>query len=181
VARRAGVTDFAIFGSPAYLERRGRPSALADLAEHACVLFRGHGGRTTWSLTGPNGEESIDVTGPISVDHMAFVARAAVAGIGLALLPIPLALGSAPDGELEVVLPDYRMPGAALSVVLPSSAYVPARIALLRDFLVERLSEHFALATRTCQKHLRPASPSAAVKGSFGRGGKRRGRRRRAS
>jgi DNA-binding transcriptional LysR family regulator len=155
VARRIGVTGLAIFGSPDYLKRNGRPRTLAEVAKHPCVLFRAHGGRATWTLDGPNGKESVEVTGPVSVDHLGFAARAVSAGSGLALLPVPLVRGFARIGRLEVVLPEYRVGGAALSVVLPSSTFVPARVALLRDFLVARLSEEIERSTKACEKHQR--------------------------
>lgn len=153
VARRVGSTDFAIFGSPGYLDRKGRPRTLADVAKHPCVLIRGHAGRSTWTLTGPNGDESVEVSGPMSVDHLAFAARAVAAGVGLGLLPVALVRSFARIGPLEVVLRDYSAKGGALFIVLPSSAFVPARVALLRDFLVERLSEQIQRATQECKSH----------------------------
>jgi DNA-binding transcriptional LysR family regulator len=151
IARRAGATDLAIFGSHEYLKQNGRPETLASLTMHRCVIYRARGGRATWTLTGPNGEESVEVSGPLSVDHLAFVARAAAAGMGLALLPTPLVRGFGVGKSLEVVLPEYSVRGAALHVVLPSSAFVPIRVALLRDFLVERLSEEISHATKACE------------------------------
>jgi hypothetical protein len=56
-------------------------------------------------------------------------------------------------GELEVVLPGYRMVGGALHAVLPSHAFVPARVALLRDFLIEKLGGNLARAERECTAH----------------------------
>lgn len=162
VARRAGMTDFAIFGSPDYLNRKGHPRSLADVAGHSCVLFRGHAGRATWTLTGPKGDESVEVSGPISVDHMAFAARAVSAGMGLGLLPIALVAGVAKIGPLEVVLREYRMKGGALYVVLPSSAFVPARVAVLRDFLVDRLSSELKKAHESCASHQKGARTRGA-------------------
>jgi DNA-binding transcriptional LysR family regulator len=153
VARRVGSTDFAIFGSPAYLDRNGRPRKLADVARHPCVMLRGHAGRATWTLTGPNGDESVEVSGPISVDHLAFAARAVAAGVGLGLLPIALVSAFARIGPLEPVLRDYRLGGGALFVVLPTAAFVPARVGLLRDFLVARLSDELDRANATCRAH----------------------------
>jgi hypothetical protein len=37
------------------------------------------------------------------------------------------------------VLPDHRATGAELSLVSPPTAYEPARVSLLRDFIAERL------------------------------------------
>jgi hypothetical protein len=38
------------------------------------------------------------------------------------------------------VLPRYRGPSAPINLVFPSSQFVPQRVALLRDFLLERLN-----------------------------------------
>jgi hypothetical protein len=37
-------------------------------------------------------------------------------------------------------------------VVLPSARYVPARVALLRDFLVEHLRQQLEAVNRQCKK-----------------------------
>jgi hypothetical protein len=37
--------------------------------------------------------------------------------------------------------------------VLPSSVFVPSRVALLRDFLVEHLSRGLAAAQKQCASH----------------------------
>ena len=100
----------------------------------------------------------------MSVDHLAFAARAISAGAGLALLPIPLVRGFARIGPLDVVLPGYKVGGAGLSVVLPSSAFVPARVALLRDFLVSRLSDEINRANKACESRHHAAKPVAKAK-----------------
>jgi hypothetical protein len=45
-------------------------------------------------------------------------------------------------------------------VLLPSAAYVPARVALLRDFLVEHLSKELTVVEAECEKK-RPRKPAA--------------------
>lgn len=176
VARRVGSSDMALFASPLYLKRRGRPKALSDLAEHECVLFRARGGRATFSLSGPNGDESVEVTGAINADDLDFVARAAVAGAGVALLPILAAGGFATLGKLEQILSEYRLAGAALHIVLPSSAFVPARVALLRDFLFEHLTRVMAEANRQCVAHEAKAADEARRRA--GKGGQTSRKRR---
>jgi DNA-binding transcriptional LysR family regulator len=139
VARRIGSTDLAMFASPKYLERRGRPKTLRDLAAHDMLFFRQRG-QATWTLTGPDGRPvTIELHGKLTGDDMSFLTRAAAGGAGIALIPAIHARGPAQRGELELLLPEYKLDGGALHVVLPSSSYVPSRVALLRDFLVERL------------------------------------------
>lgn len=155
VARRVGSVEHALFAAPSYLEKQGRPKTLADLAKHDCVFFRVRGDRTTWSFTGPNGEESVEVTGKIGADDMTFLTSAAIEGLGIVILPIPVASAALEAGALELVLPQYRTAGSALYVVLPSAAFVPVRVALLRDSIVENLSKELAEAQRQCQKQHR--------------------------
>jgi DNA-binding transcriptional LysR family regulator len=83
---------------------------------------------------------------------MAFCRAAAEAGAGIALLPLHTAIGSAAAGRIERVLPAWRDAGAALFVVLPSARHVPARVALVRDFLVARLERQLAESEARCRE-----------------------------
>jgi DNA-binding transcriptional LysR family regulator len=152
VARKVGTSTFALFAAPEYLSRRGTPKALADVSRHACVLFQSHGGRATWKLQGPDGEESVEVSGSLSADDLSFVASCVVAGAGIGLLPMPLAREAVQKGALRMVLKDYRIEGAGVHVVLPSAAFVPARVALLRDFLVTNLTKELAAIQSECSE-----------------------------
>jgi DNA-binding transcriptional LysR family regulator len=165
VARRVGASQRMLFASPEYLERRGRPETLPDLASHEVILFRARGGRATLELTGPNGDESVEVKGRLSADEMGFMGRLATAGAGIALLPVFTVRDAVRRGELEPVLPEYRRTGTALHVVLPSSSFVPARVALLRDFLVEYLAKVLEVAERECRgvHGAAPAKPKPAA------------------
>jgi len=163
VARRVGSLDIALFAAPSYLERRGRPKTLADLAHHDCVLFRATNGRATLTLTGPRGEESVEVRGRVSADDLAFLSPVISAGAGIGLVTLPHASVAVQRGELELVLPEYRLAGGGIYLVLPSSAFVPARVALLRDFLAERLARFFEEVQQRCAGHEREqrAAPSS--------------------
>jgi len=160
VARRVGTIEFALFAAPAYLRRRGRPRSLADLAAHDCVLFRARGGRARWQMSGPKGEETVNVGGHINADDIAFVAEMAQAGAGVALLPLNLAREVVRKRELMSVLSGFVAPGAPISVVLPSSEFVPSRVLLLRDALVEAISQELALMRRECGARQASRNPS---------------------
>jgi DNA-binding transcriptional LysR family regulator len=152
VTRRIGTADIAVFAAPSYLKRKRTPESLSDLAEHECVLFRARNGSSSWTLTGPDGDETVNVTGPITVDNMTFAAHVCAAGMGIALLPIPLAGPLVDAGKIELLLPEYRFGTGSLSVVLPSSSFVPSRVALLRDFLVEHLGKTLAATQAVCKE-----------------------------
>jgi DNA-binding transcriptional LysR family regulator len=145
IARRLGRTEMGLFASRGYLRRAGRPQRIADLAKHRLVLFGEPHERENLRLTGPDGEETVKVSGPLIVHEMSFAADAISTGLGIGLLP-DMYLGWIVKGglrrggrDLVRVLPDYGIVGAELSLVSPPMAYEPTRVGLLRDFLTERL------------------------------------------
>ncbi|HEU4412226.1 MAG TPA: LysR family transcriptional regulator [Polyangiaceae bacterium] len=148
VARKLGESEGGVFASPRYLARRGTPARVEDLTRHRCVLFRPSRGRATWALTGPDGEERVEVGGPIGADDLSFVRRMLLAGVGLGQLPLFACAHDVARGRLARVLPAYRAFGAPMHLVYPSSRYVPRRVTALRDFLLESFAGGQAAAAR---------------------------------
>jgi DNA-binding transcriptional LysR family regulator len=146
VARKVGSTEAGLFASKSYLDKRGRPKKVADLAEHDCILFRGRGDKATWLLEGPKGQESVEAHAVLSSDDFSFNARAISAGVGIGVLPLFIGSRcSAVSHDLERLLPKYTVgPSGQLHVVMPSASFVPARVTVVRDFLVEHLSKLLA-------------------------------------
>jgi DNA-binding transcriptional LysR family regulator len=141
VARKVGTLEARLLAAPGYLRRKGTPKAVAELGRHDCVLFRARRGRGSWELSGPKGVERVDVTGPVSADDFAFLRQMLLAGGGIGLVPWTTCAQDIERGRLVRVLSEYAAPGGALHVVYPSARYVPQRVALLRDFLVQGLLE----------------------------------------
>ncbi len=135
VSRRLGDTDLGLFASPAYLDAAGRPRRPADLAGHACVLFRAGGAQATWPLTGPRGEEEVVVHGRVDTDEMGFVESMLLAGEGIGLAPIFLLRPLVEAGRLERVLPRHARRGPAMHVVWPSRRFEPAAVVRFRQAL----------------------------------------------
>ena len=163
IVRRVGVTDAGLFASSAYLRRRGRPKTFDELAEHDWVLYYAHAGRSVVRLSNAQGQErSVEVSGRLVADDMAFCCAAAEAGAGIALLPITVALEGTIAGRLEHILPEWLLRGATLNVVLPSGRFVPARVALVRDLFVDYLTRKLAESHARCRgaRHARTRATS---------------------
>jgi DNA-binding transcriptional LysR family regulator len=161
IAKKVGTTDLVLLAAPAYLKAHGRPRIIHDLEKHDCVLFRGRAGRSTWEIRTPDADEFVDVGGPVNCNEADFVLAATIAGAGIAALPPQLARHAIERGELEVVLQGHHLRGADLHVVLPSSAFVPARVMLLRDHLVNELTAVSEAIQKRCtaEGHHRQARP----------------------
>ena len=141
VARKLGRIAAGLYAAPAYLARRGTPQVVTDLPQHQCVLFRPDRGRATWTLSGPGGDQAVDVAGPVGADDFFFVQRMLLEGVGVGLLPSFLCDAAVATGDLVRVLPGYSARGGQFHLAYPSARHLPHRVAAFRDFLVEALGE----------------------------------------
>jgi DNA-binding transcriptional LysR family regulator len=143
ISRRLGDASHQLHAAPAYLDARGRPGALAELARHDAIVLGS--GIDRWELTGPGGPESVEISPIATADHLGFVVEAALAGLGIALVPSFVVIAHVASGALVQLLPEYRTQ-VALQLLTPSARRVPHRVALVRDFLAERM-------TSSCSEH----------------------------
>ena len=146
VVRKIADSELGIFGAPEYLARRGHPRRPSDLKQHACLNYGGREGKLPWRLSGPGGEQTLNVSGPIVCDDMTFLKDAAIGGMGLALVPVEVATPAVLAGQLVRVLPRHGYPSGGVYLVWPSQKLVPARVVAVREMLAEELSRMYAEA-----------------------------------
>lgn len=132
--------------SPAYVAARGAPGTLQDLAHHDCVASAHPSGRAIWRLTGPDGiVQEVQVAGRFSGNTAQALRKAALAGLGIALLPSAMARLDIQASRFVPVLPQYQRTGQGLSVLYPSRRHVPPAVSAFIGLLVAKLSEVEAL------------------------------------
>ena len=140
VARKIGPTRRIFVASPEYLKAAGEPRTPADLVKHDCIVFgRGLDG-ATWQIQGDEGPEFVPVRGRVSVNTMHFAVRAAVEGLGIALIPSPMAAPDIRDGRLRSILRDYDPPLGGLYAVFPSNRHLPVAVKTFVDYVEQSLS-----------------------------------------
>ncbi len=106
-----------VVGSPAYLARAGRPETPADLRGFGCIRIRRSSGAIgEWRLLEDGRALDMAVTGPMIANDFPTVLGAALAGVGLAQVPEPIALEHLASGALEEVLKAHapKVPGVFL-------------------------------------------------------------------
>jgi DNA-binding transcriptional LysR family regulator len=147
VARKLlGPRTDGMVASPAYIAARGAPATLQALADHDCVTAAHPSGRATWRVTGPNGaEEEVQVTGRFSGNTAQALRKAALAGLGIALLPPSMGRLDVEAGRLVPVLPQYQRTGQGLSVLYPSRRHLPLAVSAFIGLVMEKLSAVEAL------------------------------------
>ena len=108
---------YALVASPGYLERSGTPLVIDDLAGHACLrLRRTDGSIAPWNFAVGNRAVEAVVSGPLVAHDYPTLLGAAVRGLGLAMVPGPVAEAQIAEGALVQVLAKFvtKTPGVFL-------------------------------------------------------------------
>jgi DNA-binding transcriptional LysR family regulator len=134
--------QIAVVGSPAYLERAGRPKTPHDLADHNCIRIRLSSGILfPWLLAQDGKSFEVAVDGSLIVNELAIALRAARDGLGLLQLPLEYAVPLLRTGELEAVLDDWMPPQmGAFYLYYPSRRHVRAPLQVFVDFLRKQVN-----------------------------------------
>ena len=142
VARKLIATSYCVCASPEYLEAYGTPHSPGDLQYHNCLHCASHD-VAKWFFRTPEGkviEQRVD--GNFVSTAMA-VHQAALAGVGLALLPHWLVAADLKQGSLVVLLKDLEVAAddfdTAAWFIYPSKLYVLSKVRRFMDFMCAAL------------------------------------------
>jgi DNA-binding transcriptional LysR family regulator len=126
----------AIVGSPVYFESHPKPKSPRDLVKHRCINFRhGSAGLYRWEFEKGKKSLSVAVNGPLIVDDVELVIRAAIDGVGLAFLGEELAAPHLASGALVRVLESWCQPFPGFFLYYPSRRQQPAALSALINAL----------------------------------------------
>ncbi len=138
VARHIAFLDWVVCASPDYSAREGRPAVPADLARHSCLVHTNVvANDRIWLFDGPKGRHSIKVNGSFFSNSALALRKAALGGLGVALLPRYCVAGDLAGGGLVALLPRHKVPSRPLLAVYPRAAIVPQKIQVFVDFLID--------------------------------------------
>jgi len=125
-----------IVGSPGYLESHGKPKSPRDLIRHRCINFRhGDAGLYRWEFEKGRKSLSVAVTGPLIVDDLDLVIRAAIDGVGLAWTLEHNAAPHIASGAIMTMLEDWCEPFPGFFLYYPGRRQQPTALSALINVL----------------------------------------------
>ncbi len=145
-----------LVASPAYLQRRGAPASIADLAGHACLVHMLKSPSSQWLFSEAGRIVTHPVTGPLLADFGEALRSAALLGEGISMHPTYMVADDIAAGRLTVVLPSIEPAGLSIHAIYPQRN-VPARVRTFLDFLIEWLPRE-----STWLPVVKPAAKAAA-------------------
>ncbi|MBB2821085.1 UNVERIFIED_ORG: DNA-binding transcriptional LysR family regulator [Rhizobium esperanzae] len=126
--------------SPSYLADRGEPCHIDNLAAHDCLVFSSRDQRQGWRFRGDDGAwVKAQGRSRLRLDSSEAIRDAAVAGLGIALLPGFLAAGDLAAGRLRHVLPELEIDDAKIVALYPDKRLLEPRVRRFIDLIVEEL------------------------------------------
>ena len=136
VARRVALLPQLTCASPAYLAQHGTPRTVQELAGHRALHLPVDSPRH-WPLLG----ENIACQRVLACNNITLAREAALAGAGIAALPVMISEAAVQDGELIELLPEARLPTGELYAVYPSRRFQAMKVKAFLDFLIASLPQ----------------------------------------
>lgn len=163
VMRTFGQIQELLVASPKYLDRAGRPKDPEELKDHVTLSMSEDEARQRWDLQDAKGEHRrIDLKPRLSGFDFPMLMALATQGIGITMLPETLCAEAIRNGELEVVLPEWRLPQGIAHLVFASRRGLLPAVRALIDFLAEKmppLIEESSLNCRNCPSVTKQGRP----------------------
>jgi DNA-binding transcriptional LysR family regulator len=133
--RKIADLHFALCAAPAYLHRAGTPTQVNELTEHDCLVNTND---PIWHLQHAGHDVHLKINEPVySSNSYVTLRKAALAGRGVAVLPIRLVSDELADGSLVNVLPDCDVPDRPLYALHSPGSQTQARVRIFLDFVTE--------------------------------------------
>jgi DNA-binding transcriptional LysR family regulator len=132
---------FAVVGSPGYFASRKKPKVPMDLLTHNCIRVRFPSGTIyKWEFAKRGEEESVDVSGSLTLDSHHLMLEAALQGAGLAWTNEFAAHAHLVSGALVRVLEDWTPTYPGLRLYYPANRHMPAGLRAFVDMVRETVS-----------------------------------------
>lgn len=149
VARPIAPLPFVVCASPEYLRQRGQPMSLEDLAQHNCLRLSRIGSKEPmpWFLTDINAAQDAGIRGNLTLNDFSALQTAAVQGLGIACVPLPLAMPEIRKGALVPVLTQHISTELVVYLYYPNRKNLPTRTRTFLDYVLAALEREKDLHT----------------------------------
>ena len=140
VARKLGESHRIVCAGPAYIEAHGIPSAPVELLQHNCLRLSTGEVFNHWEFYRNGEEEMIEINGNFVTDNVDALYEYALLGGGIVRLSGFMVGEDIKAGRLVPLLQDYSIKKQQIHAVFPHRKYLPAKVRVLLDFLLEKFT-----------------------------------------
>ncbi|MGI4815053.1 MAG: LysR family transcriptional regulator [Janthinobacterium lividum] len=133
-----------VVAAPGYLAQFKEPQRPSDLNNLSLLSPTVDSNRVSWDFEGPHGVEHINFEPIFIVNNALMLRQAALAGLGVSMLPDSVVVDDLRNGSLIQLLPEYSLMGGNIELLLvyPSREYQAKRTRAFIDLTTEYLTEY---------------------------------------
>ncbi|GAA0775783.1 MULTISPECIES: LysR family transcriptional regulator [Brevundimonas] len=131
--KRVGPMSAIYVASPAYIEKYGSPETPEEMRTHQALL-----GNEVWPAMDGDTLIEMKMNSRFKADAGIALVPAALAGLGIAGLPVPAVEEHLASGSLVPVMTRYPVPDMAIYVSYPPNPHPLRKVRVLTEMLIER-------------------------------------------
>jgi DNA-binding transcriptional LysR family regulator len=161
IIRRVGTFRLIACAAPEYLARHGIPRVPSDLVNHNCLSFSYSPWGTEWRFSGPEGDQSVPISGNLESNSANALRLAAVQGQGVTMMPSFLVVDEIKSGRLVPILTEFMRTEHPINAVYPHRHQLSAKVRSFLDLMTKHYRENPAWAD-PCKSNLAPCEPKDA-------------------
>lgn len=137
IARKLAPFMLDVCAAPSVVEKHGPFAHPSDLSRVPCIVDTNGRTLNNWRFIGPGGGApfSVSVESRLEVNSPIAAMRAAVAGLGIAMLPDFVARPAIESGELVTLFGDFMPTDRGIYAIYPHRRYLPAKVRVFVDYL----------------------------------------------
>jgi DNA-binding transcriptional LysR family regulator len=144
ISRTLAPCRHVVCASPAYIASHGRPQIPAELVSesHICLAYNNRPRAEQWRFL----IDDVWTDVPVKARHIHsnngdILCEAAVAGLGIIVLPTFIVSDAVARGALEVLLAGYEVASPSILAVWPPSRHVSGKVRAFVDLLAKRFGK----------------------------------------
>lgn len=142
VARKLATTELIVCASPDYLAQHGEPKHPQELEQHPGLSYSYAESQHWHFIKQDKTETTVRMNYRMRANNGDVLLKAAIDGLGIILTPGFIGAEAIKQGQLIPILTDYTLPAGAIYAIYPTQRYLPQRIRVLIDYLVERFKDN---------------------------------------
>ncbi len=139
IGKSLGTVRNVVVATPAFVRRHGAPKRPKDLERLPALAFGVGVDPGHWTLVRKDDEVTVALKPVLTANDMAILHSAALAGLGIALLPEPRAMESVRAKRLQVLLPAWCSAEVPIHAVYPSARLLSPKVKTFVEHLRQQL------------------------------------------
>ncbi|MGY3571251.1 LysR substrate-binding domain-containing protein [Vibrio paucivorans] len=143
VLKEIASTNLVLCASPEYIAQRGEPQHPTDLEQHDCLYLAETERDNRWEFFKGDDYHTVSVTGRYAVNHSQMRLRGVKDGLGIGIFHDFVISDALRKKRVIPILQDWTIKSAyhgAIAMQYPQTKYMPARLRVFIDFVMENLT-----------------------------------------